>query len=223
MMLTMMMMMTMMTKHSTIKQGLCYIGQMNSQESTVNTVNKYPGFAISIDTKMKLFKGWSNMTNCMKQRLIKDGFKFYVVCCAASGWLLLFLIPGRSMWQEEKKEDDDTQICGVVVWAILHLPNRTKNQYVVVMDNYFTLIKTMISTLKCGVATMKTASTRSGWPSKDMGKQLIQDVQYNSLWYTKKNITIRLVTIESFDRLITILWWWFQIFIPVYIKWCKCS
>ena len=90
--------------------------------------------------------------------------------------------------KKKKKEDDDTQICGVVVWAILHLPNRTKNQYVVVMDNYFTLIKTMISTLKCGVATMKTASTRSGWPSKDMGKQLIQDVQYNSLWYTKKKI-----------------------------------
>ena len=35
-----------------------------------------PGFAISIDEMMKLFKGCSNTTHRMKKKLIKEGFKF---------------------------------------------------------------------------------------------------------------------------------------------------
>ena len=39
---------------------------------------------------------------------------------------------------------------------VCHLPDRKKKQNVIVMDNYFTLVKTMIGTRKCGVAVMGT-------------------------------------------------------------------
>ena len=46
------------------------------------------------------------------------------------------------------------------VFMVRHLPDRKKKQYVVVMDNYFTLVKPMIGTRKCGVAVMGTARGR---------------------------------------------------------------
>ena len=46
----------------------------------------HPGFAISIDEMMKLFKGCLNMTHRMKKKPIKKGFKFYAMVCAWSGY-----------------------------------------------------------------------------------------------------------------------------------------
>ena len=44
------------------------------------------------------------------------------------------------------------------MFMVHHLPdNRKKKQYVVVMDNYFTLVKIMIGTRKCDVTVMGTA------------------------------------------------------------------
>ena len=43
---------------------------------------------------------------------------------------------------------------------ILVLLYRKNKQYVVIMDNYFTLVKTMIATRECGVTAMDTARSR---------------------------------------------------------------
>ena len=75
-----------------------------------------------------------------------------------------------------------------VVWCVRHLPERKKKQYVVVMDNYFTMSKTMIGTRKCGVAAMGTARGRPGWPPKEIGKKSIQDKRYNSLYYMNDKV-----------------------------------
>ena len=113
----------------------------------------HPGFAISIDEMMKLFKGRSNMTHRMKKKPIKQGFKFYAMVCALSGYCFFFFPDGL---KEKKKRG----IADAVVFMVRHLPDRKKKQYVVVMDNYFTLVKTMIGTRKCGVAVMGTARGR---------------------------------------------------------------
>ena len=43
---------------------------------------------------------------------------------------------------------------------VRHLLDRENKKYVVIMNNYFTLVKTMIGTRKCGVAAMDTARSR---------------------------------------------------------------
>ena len=45
----------------------------------------HPGFAISIDEMMKLFKERSNMTHRMKKTPTKEGFKFYAMVYSYSG------------------------------------------------------------------------------------------------------------------------------------------
>ena len=105
------------------------------------------GFAIIIDEMMKLFKGGLNMTHMMKKKPIKEGFKFYAMVCTWSGYCLFFFPNGLKV---KKKRG----IVDAVVFMVHHLPDKKNTQYVVVMDNYFTLVKTMIGTRKCGVAVI---------------------------------------------------------------------
>ena len=93
------------------------------------------------------------MTHRMKKKPIKEGFKFYAMVCALSGYCFFFFPDGL---KEKKKRG----IADAVVFMVCHLPDRKKKQYVVVMDNFFTLVKTMIGTRKCGVAVMGTARAR---------------------------------------------------------------
>ena len=84
----------------------------------------HPGFAISIDETMKLFKGRSNMTHIMKCKPIPQGYKFYAMCCATSGFCFFFFPDGL---KDKKKR----KIHEGVVWCVRHLPDRKKKQYVV--------------------------------------------------------------------------------------------
>ena len=102
---------------------------------------------------MKLFKGHSNMTHRMKKKPIKEGFKFYAICCAATEYCFFFFPDGL---MEKKKKG----ITKSVIWMVCHLPERDKKMYLIIMDNFFTLTKTMITTRKCGVAVMGTARVR---------------------------------------------------------------
>ena len=99
---------------------------------------------------------------------MKEGFNFYAMCCATSGWCYFFFPDG--LRNKKKKKIHES-----VIWFVQHLQDRKNKQHVVVMDNYFTLTKTMIRNRKCGVAAMGTARARSGWPPKEMGKRFIQD------------------------------------------------
>ena len=64
----------------------------------VNKISKmhygHPGFAVSIDEKMKLFKDCSNTTHTMKKKPIKESFKFYAMVCAYSGYCFFFFPDG---------------------------------------------------------------------------------------------------------------------------------
>ena len=71
----------------------------------------------------------------------------------------------------------------LVVRCVHHLPGRKKKQCVAVVDNSFTMMKTMIGTRKCNVAAVGTVHGRVGWPPKEVSKKSIYDVRYNSLYY----------------------------------------
>ena len=60
----------------------------------------HPGFDISIDEMMKLFKGQSNMTHKMKKKPITEGFKFYTMVYALNGYCFFFFPDGL---KEKKK------------------------------------------------------------------------------------------------------------------------
>ena len=61
----------------------------------------HPGFAISIDEMMKLFRDCSNMTHRMKKKPIKERFKFYAMIYALRGYCSFFFPDGP---KEKKKE-----------------------------------------------------------------------------------------------------------------------
>jgi Transposase IS4 len=65
----------------------------------VNKVSKrlchHPGFALSIDEMMHLFKGQSIQTHCTKHKPFKEGYKFYALCCAQSVFVFYFFPDGR--------------------------------------------------------------------------------------------------------------------------------
>ena len=93
------------------------------------------------------------MTHRMKKKPIKEGFKFYAIICSYSSWCYFFFPEGL-------KEGKKRGMADTVVFMVYHLSARENKQYVVVMDNYFTLVKTMIGTRECGVVAMGTARTR---------------------------------------------------------------
>ena len=103
----------------------------------------HPGFTTSIDEIMTLFKGHSNMTHIMKCKPIPEDYKFYSVCCTQSGWCCFIVLDGK------ENNNNKKEIAKSVTWMVHHLPDRLNKLYIVCMDNYFTLVKTMISTKKC--------------------------------------------------------------------------
>ena len=71
----------------------------------------HPGFAISMDEMMKLFKGHSNMTHIMKCKPVLQCYKFYVMCCAQSSYCFLFFPDG--LYDKKKR-----MIYKLVVWCV---------------------------------------------------------------------------------------------------------
>ena len=73
---------------------------LNQVNKFSRTYCKHPGFALSIDEMMKLFKGWSKQTYCMKKKPIKEGYKFFALCKACTGFVYYFMPLGLN---EKKK------------------------------------------------------------------------------------------------------------------------
>ena len=80
---------------------------------------------------------------------------------ARNGWCYFFF-SRRSL---ERQEEDDTQGCGIGrTTSTSYQADRKKKQYLVVMENYYTLNKTIVGTR---------------WPLKEIGKNSIVGVWYN--------------------------------------------
>ena len=86
---------------------------------------------------MKLFKGCSSMTIRMKQKPIKEGFKFLAICDTVTGFVFYFVPDG--LWEKKKKKT----IAQKVIAIVKRPPGRCDQQYVIVMDNYFKYSKMM--------------------------------------------------------------------------------
>ena len=134
---------------------------------------KYPGFALSIDEMMKLFKGRSRMTHRMKKKPIKEGFKYFSLCDSDTGFVWHFVPDGRS--DDKKLKGDTVECCVNLVQTLPHRKtkhtldnNKRTLQYVVVMDNYFTMSRTLLRLREEGVGACGTARARTGWPPEEI-------------------------------------------------------
>ena len=86
----------------------------------------YPGFSISIDEMVKLFKletflnFFSSLTYRMKKTM-KEGFKFFAMVCAWSGYCFFFFPDGV---KKKRKKEYQIQLC---LWFATYLIERRNN------------------------------------------------------------------------------------------------
>ncbi len=93
---------------------------------------------LSLDEMMKLFKVCSSQTHIMKNKPIKKGFKFWAISCPVSGFVYQFIPSGRL------ENDKIYDVVNNMADALLAMDTREDTEdtnYVLVMDNYFTLAR----------------------------------------------------------------------------------
>ena len=132
------------------------------------------GYALSVDEMMKLFKGRSKQTHRMKNKPIKEGYKFFALCDATCGYIWNIIPDGRL---------EKTTIHDTVMELVNSLPKKETWKYSVGMDNYFTFAKVLKSMRDVGVGCVGTARARRGWPPKEFKD--ITDDRFNT-WYLLK-------------------------------------
>jgi hypothetical protein len=135
------------------------------------TLCKHPGFALSIDEMMTKFKGRSGQTSRMKNKPIKEGFKFFSLCDSSTGYVWNFIPDGRLVkWT----------IADIVLTLTKSIPRRQELRYVVAMDNYFTYAKILAGMRDLGVGCIGTARFKSGWPPEEY--KAVNDTRFNTLY-----------------------------------------
>ena len=90
---------------------------------------------------MRLFKGQSVQTFCMKQKPIKEGYKFWSTCCAQSGFCWK-IISAAHVGNELGR-----QIINSMLSLIESLPLRDTEKYVCGLNNLFMWSELMIGML----------------------------------------------------------------------------
>jgi hypothetical protein len=130
-----------------------------------------PGTTLSIDEMMKLFKGRSGQTIRMKNKPIKEGYKFFAICDSSTGYVWDLIPDGRLV---------KTTIADTVLELVKSLPGRGDLKYVVGMDNYFTYPKILEGMRALGVGCTGTARFKTGWPPKEY--RSIDDKRFNTVY-----------------------------------------
>ena len=96
----------------------------------------------------------------MKQKQIKEGYKFWSICCAQSGFCWK-IIPAAHVGNEEGR-----QIIKSMLSLIESLPLRDTKKYVCGLDNLFTWSRVLKGACDMNVAIVGTARAKTGWPPK---------------------------------------------------------
>ena len=132
---------------------------------------KFPGSRLSIDEMMKRFKGRALDTVRMKNKPIKEGYKFFAIADAETGFVYDMIPDGRL----EKRTIHDT-----VLFLAGLLPMSPDRNYVIAMDNYFTRPNVLTSLTEIGIGCVGTARYARGWPPMEL--KSIQDDRFNTVY-----------------------------------------
>ena len=141
----------------------------------VNTTSKRlcerPGSCCAIDEMMKRFKGRSSQTARMKNKPIKEGYKFFAICDSLTGFVFDMVPNGRF---------DKASTHDIVVLLAAVLPEKGRYNYVIAMDNYFTWKRVVKSLTEMSIGVVGTARAARGWPPKEI--KSIEDDRFNTLY-----------------------------------------
>eukprot|EP00977_Amphora_coffeiformis_P007696 scaffold1690_cov182-Amphora_coffeaeformis.AAC.53 len=130
-----------------------------------------PGSRLSADEMMKRYKGRTGQKTKMKNKPIKEGYKFFALCDAETGYVYDMMPNGRL----EKTTTHD-----VVMTLACMIPTSPNHNYVIGMDNYFTWAKVVTSLTEMGVGCVGTSRFERGWPPKEFRD--IKDDRFNTLY-----------------------------------------
>ena len=143
------------------------------------------------------FRGRSNQTHRIKNKPIKEGYKFFVLACAWTGFILNFTPTGMNPGKHTNLNEYDTKgkegkIMPMLMYLIDTLLTSAKNgrKFILCMDNYFTLPKVMKKLRELGIGCVGTARARTGWPPAELSKTHINDVTDNNVTFNQLYWTI---------------------------------
>ena len=141
-----------------------------------------PGSKVSIDEMMKRFKGRSGQTHRMKNKPIKEGYKFFALCNVETGFVWNMIPDGRL--ERSSTHDYVHLLAGT-------LPETDKYNYVIGMDNYFTWPRVMETLCDMGVGCVGTARYQRGWPPKEYRD--IDDSRFNTVYLMNDKRNYRII------------------------------
>jgi hypothetical protein len=143
---------------------------------TSQQITKWLGDTLSIDEMMKLFKGRSIQTFRMKNKPVKQGFKFWAIADSKTGFIYKFIPASRI----GRIDEEGRKVIDSVLALIKAIPHRLTKKHIVAMDNYFTYSKTLKGARDLGVAAFGTAKAKRGWPPKEIKN--LSDMRFNTLY-----------------------------------------
>lgn len=122
-----------------------------------------PGWNVSVDEQLILFKGRSRHAMNMVSKAAGYGFKLYSLC--VENYLYSFLFTSKvskiGLLERIKGLSDSSS---VVLQLVKSLPTSIHPIYVVYMDNFFTNVKLYTALKELGIRACGTAKNGSGFP-----------------------------------------------------------
>ena len=171
------------------------------------------GTIMSLDEMMIRFFGRSGETHRMKNKPIKEGYKFFVLA-TRSGFIINFTPDGRKAAVIGAQEYEHDRSLGKVESMILHVisvidklknrqltrlqkcsrstrangedlfSERMMSTFVIAMDNYFTLPKVISKLREKGIGVVGTARYRGQtWPPKKLKEVSKDDASFNDFYW----------------------------------------
>lgn len=155
-------------------------GFIDHVNETSKKLCHHPGWTLSIDEMMKLFKGRSCETHRMPKKPVKKGYKFFAICDSTTAFAVFHFFPsGRN---------DKAKTLANVKRLLDTIPRTNQLQYVVAMDNFFTTSDVIKATRERGMGVVGTARHRINWPPHEMKRigvgndeQAQEDNRFNTL------------------------------------------
>ena len=137
-------------------------------------------------------------THRMKNRPIKEGFKFFVLA-TKSGYILNFTPDGRRAAQNGEQEYEDKDESGKVQSMIMFLisvqgrlrdsrrstrSNKMMDKFYFAMDNYFTFPRVIAGLREKDIGVVGTARFRGkNWPPRELRDIKKEDVTFNKFFW----------------------------------------
>ncbi len=178
----------------------------NVSESLIHIL----GTNLSIDEMIVCFWGQSNGTHRIKNKPIGEGYKFFTLS-TTNGFIVNFTLDGRVAAKKNELEYSTDRSVGKIESMLLHVfevidrlkekqkdriertGHVTRNnekemetkqqQFIVAMDNYFSLPKVIAKLREMGVGMVGTSRFKPNWPPKPLKDIDIDKSNFNEFYW----------------------------------------